>query len=156
MSNESESASAAISRQSTNLRCIRGFRVFISITTALRMCTFQLYPLQAQDFVRGAVDEITNTASDYAYVQQLSGCLCQLLVHASSSLCTKLLLTCSYSRSFWQTQLRMIPLILFNQLVIWPLVSLLVIWPLWARNLANMPAMEGITRIGGTAAMIVM
>ena len=35
---------------------------------------------------------------------------------------------------FWYTQLSMVPLVLFNQLVVWPLASLLVVWPLWARR----------------------
>jgi sterol desaturase/sphingolipid hydroxylase (fatty acid hydroxylase superfamily) len=35
---------------------------------------------------------------------------------------------------FWYSQLFMCPLVLFNQLVVWPLVSLLVVWPQWARN----------------------
>jgi len=33
---------------------------------------------------------------------------------------------------FWYSQLFMVPLVLFNQLVVWPLTSLLVVWPLWA------------------------
>jgi sterol desaturase/sphingolipid hydroxylase (fatty acid hydroxylase superfamily) len=35
---------------------------------------------------------------------------------------------------FWYAQLFMVPLVLFNQLVVWPLVSLLVVWPQWAQN----------------------
>jgi len=35
---------------------------------------------------------------------------------------------------FWFSQLFMVPLVLFNQLVVWPLVSLLVVWPLWQRR----------------------
>jgi len=37
-------------------------------------------------------------------------------------------------RPFWHSQLRMVPLVLFNQCVVWPLVSLLLVWPLWART----------------------
>lgn len=37
-------------------------------------------------------------------------------------------------RPFWAVQLRMVPLVLFNQCVVWPLVSLAVVWPLWART----------------------
>ena len=33
---------------------------------------------------------------------------------------------------FWFSQLFMVPLVLFNQCIVWPLVSLLCIWPLWA------------------------
>jgi hypothetical protein len=35
---------------------------------------------------------------------------------------------------FWRSQLRMVPAVLFNQLVVWPLVSLLLIWPIWGRT----------------------
>lgn len=35
---------------------------------------------------------------------------------------------------FWYSQLFMVPLVLYNQLVVWPLVSLLVVWPQWAQN----------------------
>ena len=56
---------------------------------------------------------------------------------------------------FWYTQLAMVPLVLFNQLVVWPLVSLLVVWPLWARRdaaeapgawpwAATLPALAGL------------
>ena len=33
---------------------------------------------------------------------------------------------------FWYSQLFMVPLVLFNQCVVWPLASLLVVWPQWA------------------------
>ena len=33
---------------------------------------------------------------------------------------------------FWWSQLRMVPLVLYNQLVVWPLVMLAVLWPTWA------------------------
>lgn len=33
---------------------------------------------------------------------------------------------------FWWSQLRMVPLVLYNQLVVWPLVNLLLCWPQWA------------------------
>ena len=33
---------------------------------------------------------------------------------------------------FWWSQLRMVPLVLYNQLVVWPLVMLLLLWPTWA------------------------
>lgn len=36
--------------------------------------------------------------------------------------------------AFWYAQLFMVPIVLFNQLVVWPLVSLLVVWPQWAQN----------------------
>jgi len=35
---------------------------------------------------------------------------------------------------FWWSQLRMVPLVLYNQVVVWPLVSLVLIWPQWALN----------------------
>jgi sterol desaturase/sphingolipid hydroxylase (fatty acid hydroxylase superfamily) len=35
---------------------------------------------------------------------------------------------------FWYAQLFMVPLVLYNQLVVWPLTSLLVVWPVWART----------------------
>lgn len=41
---------------------------------------------------------------------------------------------------FWRSQLRMVPLVLFNQCVVWPLVSLLLVWPLWARTNTSSPA----------------
>ena len=34
--------------------------------------------------------------------------------------------------TFWYSQLFMVPLVLFNQLVVWPLVSMLLVWPQWA------------------------
>jgi sterol desaturase/sphingolipid hydroxylase (fatty acid hydroxylase superfamily) len=35
---------------------------------------------------------------------------------------------------FWKSQLSMVPAVLFNELVVWPLVSLLVIAPQWSAN----------------------
>lgn len=35
---------------------------------------------------------------------------------------------------FWLVQLRMIPLVLYNQLVVWPLVYLFLLWPIWAHT----------------------
>lgn len=35
---------------------------------------------------------------------------------------------------FWRSQLHMVPLVLYNQLVVWPLVFMLLIWPQWAMN----------------------
>ena len=35
---------------------------------------------------------------------------------------------------FWRSQLKMVPGVLFNQCVVWPLVSFLLIWPIWART----------------------
>ena len=32
---------------------------------------------------------------------------------------------------FWRSQLHMVPLVLYNQLVVWPLVQLLFLWPTW-------------------------
>jgi sterol desaturase/sphingolipid hydroxylase (fatty acid hydroxylase superfamily) len=32
---------------------------------------------------------------------------------------------------FWWSQIRMVPMVLYNQLVVWPLVFLLLIWPQW-------------------------
>lgn len=36
---------------------------------------------------------------------------------------------------FWQSQLAMVPAVLFNELIVWPLVSLTAIAPLWSANL---------------------
>jgi sterol desaturase/sphingolipid hydroxylase (fatty acid hydroxylase superfamily) len=35
---------------------------------------------------------------------------------------------------FWPSQLFMVPLVFYNQLVVWPLTSLLVVWPIWAQR----------------------
>jgi sterol desaturase/sphingolipid hydroxylase (fatty acid hydroxylase superfamily) len=35
---------------------------------------------------------------------------------------------------FWYSQIHMVPLVLFNQLIIWPLVFLVFIWPTWVIN----------------------
>lgn len=35
---------------------------------------------------------------------------------------------------FWYSQLRMVPLVLYNQCVVWPLVHVLFLWPQWVRN----------------------
>lgn len=35
---------------------------------------------------------------------------------------------------FVYNQLFMVPVVLYNQLVVWPLVSLLLVWPQWAQN----------------------
>jgi len=35
---------------------------------------------------------------------------------------------------FWFSQLFMCPLVLFNQFIIWPVISLFIIWPQWARH----------------------
>lgn len=37
-------------------------------------------------------------------------------------------------KPFWEVQLRMIPLVLYNQLVVWPLMYLLFIWPVWSQT----------------------
>ena len=37
-------------------------------------------------------------------------------------------------KPFWEVQLRMIPLVLYNQLVVWPLMYLLFIWPIWSQT----------------------
>ena len=39
---------------------------------------------------------------------------------------------CPRVSPFWYSQLFMVPLVLFNQCVVWPLASLLVVWPIWA------------------------
>jgi sterol desaturase/sphingolipid hydroxylase (fatty acid hydroxylase superfamily) len=44
---------------------------------------------------------------------------------------------------FWYSQLFMVPLVLFNQCVVWPLVSLLVVWPLWASRDGSVAAWGG-------------
>jgi sterol desaturase/sphingolipid hydroxylase (fatty acid hydroxylase superfamily) len=48
---------------------------------------------------------------------------------------------------FWYAQLFMVPLVLFNQLVVWPLVSLLVVWPQWARR--HRTVEEWVAGVGG-------
>ncbi len=35
---------------------------------------------------------------------------------------------------FWVVQFRMIPLVLYNQLVVWPLVYLILLWPIWSKT----------------------
>ena len=35
---------------------------------------------------------------------------------------------------FWYSQLFMVPIVLYNQLVVWPLMSLLFVWPQWAQH----------------------
>lgn len=35
-------------------------------------------------------------------------------------------------KPFWPSQLRMLPLVLYNQCVVWPLTSLLLVWPQWS------------------------
>ena len=55
---------------------------------------------------------------------------------------------------FWWSQLRMVPLVLFNQLVVWPLVSLLVVWPIWARAATAASATRG-DGAAATAALVV-
>lgn len=37
-------------------------------------------------------------------------------------------------KPFWRSQLHMVPLVLFNQCIVWPLVSLTLIWPIWGRT----------------------
>ena len=39
--------------------------------------------------------------------------------------------------TFWYSQLFMVPLVLFNQLIVWPLVSFLFIWPIWQQREAE-------------------
>lgn len=39
---------------------------------------------------------------------------------------------CPRLSPFWYSQLFMVPMVLFNQCVVWPLASLLVVWPSWA------------------------
>lgn len=41
---------------------------------------------------------------------------------------------------FWWSQLRMVPLVLYNQLVVWPLVMLLLVWPQWVMNMRSFDA----------------
>jgi sterol desaturase/sphingolipid hydroxylase (fatty acid hydroxylase superfamily) len=41
---------------------------------------------------------------------------------------------------FWYTQLFMVPLVLVNQCVVWPLVSLLVVVPTWSRTATSLSA----------------
>jgi len=45
---------------------------------------------------------------------------------------------------FWFSQLFMVPLVLFNQCVVWPLVSLLCVWPAWARRDGTLEAWGGL------------
>jgi hypothetical protein len=45
---------------------------------------------------------------------------------------------------FWFSQLFMVPLVLFNQCVVWPLVSLLCVWPAWARRDGSLEAWGGL------------
>lgn len=54
---------------------------------------------------------------------------------------------------FWYSQLFMVPLVLFNQLVVWPLVSLLCIVPTWARTAAPLGAW-GPWGVGALATML--
>lgn len=44
---------------------------------------------------------------------------------------------------FWWSQLRMVPLVLYNQLVVWPLVMLLLVWPQWMLNMRPIEAFGG-------------
>ena len=37
-------------------------------------------------------------------------------------------------KPFWEVQLRMIPLVFYNQLVVWPLMYLLILWPIWSQT----------------------
>jgi sterol desaturase/sphingolipid hydroxylase (fatty acid hydroxylase superfamily) len=53
---------------------------------------------------------------------------------------------------FWYSQLFMVPLVLFNQCVVWPLTSLLLVWPLWAQREAPLASWGGL--LGSVAALI--
>ena len=55
---------------------------------------------------------------------------------------------------FWHSQLFMVPLVLFNQCVVWPLVSLLVVWPAWAGRDGSVAAWGGWP--GTLAAMVAL
>lgn len=44
---------------------------------------------------------------------------------------------------FWYSQLFMVPLVLYNQLVVWPLVSLLIVWPQWQQNWVSLNEWPG-------------
>lgn len=44
---------------------------------------------------------------------------------------------------FWYSQMYMVPLVLFNQLVVWPLVSFLFVWPQWEQNRVSLNEWPG-------------
>lgn len=57
---------------------------------------------------------------------------------------------------FWYSQLFMVPLVLYNQLVVWPLVSLLVVWPQWAQNRTPLAAWSWPGVVGALAALMLV
>lgn len=57
---------------------------------------------------------------------------------------------------FWWSQLRMVPLVLYNQCVVWPLVFLTLVWPQWAQNEKSVEAWSWPVAIPALLAMMVV
>ena len=55
---------------------------------------------------------------------------------------------------FWYSQLFMVPLVLFNQCVVWPLMSLVFVWPLWAGRDGSLASFGGF--LPSLAAMVAL